>query len=121
MISEKCLLVPFKYSNKVAYVVEFSNKFIRLYAQGELVRKSSGGTVALSFVRTNDVGNVTVNGLSYSSSQPYVQPLVINTPYSYADLWNEEEQVWNIQTIQYGDVLYVFHKKYPIYGLKALF
>lgn len=118
MISEKCLLVPFKYSNKVAYVVEFSNKFIRLYAQGELVRKSSGGTVALSFVRTNDVGNVTVNGLSYSSSQPYVQPLVINTPYSYADLWNEEEQVWNIQTIQYGDVLYVFHKKYPIMVLK---
>ena len=47
-----------------------------------------------------------------------MQPLVIKTPYSYADLWNDEEQVWNIQTIQYGDVLYVFHKKYPIMVLK---
>ncbi len=135
MVNMKSLLVPFKYSHKVAYVVEFSHLKIRLYAQGTQVLlggnhdfenfqtgvKTSGiGSVDISFDNLLDEASLQNVG----NDEPMVltsaleEPLVIETPYSYDDLWNEDELCWNVQTIQYGDILYIFHKKYPIMMLK---
>lgn len=132
MYNEKCLLVPFKYSHKVAYVVEFSHKLIRLYAQRKLACYDDDELPSFNRVLTHDVGDVTIKKTASetalteaaaattasSSSSTSGRTILISTPYTYDDLWDEDEQVWNIQTIQNGDILYIFHKKYPIMVLK---
>lgn len=45
MVNARSFLFPFKYSHRVAYVIEFSHKKIRMYAQGKLVRDISKTTM----------------------------------------------------------------------------
>ena len=45
MVNARSFLFPFKYSHRVAYVIEFSHKKIRMYAQGKLVRDMSKTTM----------------------------------------------------------------------------
>lgn len=118
MVNEKCLLVPFRYSHKVAYVVEFSHKLIRLYAQGYLAQYDIYEENVLGAVYSSGVSTILVNGKSYPANAQVAPLITLPTPYSFADLWDEDELVWNIQTIQNGDILYIFHKKYPIMMLK---
>ena len=104
MSNARSFLFPFRYSNKVAYVVEFSHRKIRLYAKKSLV--SNFGV---------DVGEIGINTADDFSSYP---PLEIVSPYSFDDLWDNEELCCKIQTIQHSDVLYIFNEKYPIMTLK---
>ncbi|MCM1324634.1 MAG: hypothetical protein NC218_10970 [Acetobacter sp.] len=125
MVSEKCLLVPFKYSHKVAFMLEFSHKKIRIYAQGKLLKNEDMLKKNDFYFKTTGIGEVLVNGnqagevmsaaVAERAQSEYFE---IASPYSYADLWDEEELCWKIQTIQNGDVLYVFNAKFPIMTLK---
>lgn len=123
MVGAKSLLVPFRYSHKVAFVVEFSHLKIRLYAQGKLFRPTQNDSASefdFSKVQMMGVGEVKINGVVSNSGavDKTIEPLVINSPYSYDDLWDDDELCWKIQTIQNCDVLYIFHEKYPIKTLK---
>ena len=104
MSNARSFLFPFRYSNKVAYVVEFSHRKIRLYAKKSLVTTFG--------VETTDEG---IESRADFSSYP---PLEIESPYSFDDLWDSEELCCKIQTIQHSDVLYIFNEKYPIMTLK---
>ena len=42
----------------------------------------------------------------------------IETPYSFDDLWDNEELCCKIQTIQHSDVLYIFNEAHPVMTLK---
>lgn len=42
----------------------------------------------------------------------------LTTPYTNEDLWDANNLCCRIQTIQNGDILYIFHAKYPIMMLK---
>ena len=105
----RSFLVPFKYSHKVAYVVEFSHLKIRLFAKNKLVKLDgkdfSGNVEELSGE------NVDLHALNDDA-------LVIDSPYSYDDLWDEEDKCMGIQTIQHSDVLYIFNENHPIMMLK---
>ncbi len=104
MSSARSFLFPFKYSEKVAYVVEFSHRKIRLYAKKSLVTTFGVGG--------SDEG---ITPLADFSSYP---PLEIESPYTYEDLWDSVDLCCKIQTIQHSDVLYIFNEKYPIMMLK---
>lgn len=106
MSSARSFLFPFRYSSKVAYVVEFSHKKIRLYAKRSLVT-TFGVDVSSSDAEIETTADF--------SSYP---PLEIASPYSYEDLWDNEELCCKIQTIQHSDVLYIFNEKHPIMTLK---
>lgn len=136
MSNARSFLFPFKYSHRVAFVVEFSHKKIRLYAQSQLLsvmglKKINDGNVLI--INSSDLGNIwlgnaasdlpntpmTVDVDTDSDAEQDVYPAMeIAAPYTYADLWDEEELCCKIQTIQHSDVLYIFNKKYPIMVLK---
>ena len=99
---KRSFLVPFKYSHKVAYVVEFSHKKIRLFAKNQIV--TEGGVEVLS-----DDEKLLAN---------QYPELVIDSPYGYEDLWNDDEKCFGLQTIQHSDVLYIFNENHPITMLK---
>ena len=98
----KSFLVPFKYSQKVAYIVEFSHLKIRLFAKNQLVSE----------------GGVDVASLDAELTKNDYPELIINSPYEYSDLWNDEDKCFGLQTIQHSDVLYIFNKNHPITMLK---
>ena len=104
MSSARSFLFPFRYSNKVAFVVEFSHHKIRLYAKKSLVTTFG--------VDMSDEGDVSVADFS---SYP---PLEIDSPYGFDDLWDREELCCKLQTIQHSDVLYIFNEKFPVMTLK---
>ena len=104
MSSARSFLFPFKYSEKVAYVVEFSHRKIRLYAKKSLVTTFG--------VEASDEG---ITPLDDFSLYP---PLEIESPYTYEDLWDADDLCCRIQTIQHSDVLYIFNEKHPIMVLK---
>ena len=133
MVNARSFLVPFKYSHKVAYMLEFSPHKIRFYKQGALLRPVSevdnveviereeivsmsaeeNNTDLTPMVITDDVvieGEI-VSGLN---NQPYE----ISSPYGFDDLWDEEELCFQLQTIQHSDVLYIFSEHHPIMVLK---
>lgn len=97
MANAKSFLFPFKYSNKVVYVVEFSHEKIRLFAKKKLVTELGVG-----------------EDVDYSNASP----IVIDSPYTFGDLWNGEELCCKIQTIQHCDVMYIFSENHPIKVLK---
>lgn len=126
MVNAKSLLIPFRYSHKVAFVVEFSHQKIRLHTQS-----GQAGTDNPQFsVLTPDfskailfgVGQVVISGENDSGGNQNdvtaAAPLELQSPYTYEDLWDEDELCWKIQTIQNCDILYIFHEKYPIKMLK---
>ncbi len=99
---KRSFLVPFKYSHRVAYVVEFSHKKIRLFAKNQIV--TDGGIEAL-------VDDEELLATQYPE-------LLIDSPYGYEDLWNDDEKCFGLQTIQHSDVLYIFSENHPITMLK---
>lgn len=100
MANAKSFLFPFKYSSKVAYVVEFSHEKIRLFAKKKLVTELGVG---------NDFSEV-----DYLEAEP----IVIKSPYTLGDLWDSDELCCKIQTIQHCDVMYIFNENHPIKVLK---
>lgn len=100
MANARSFLFPFKYSNKVAYVVEFSHKKIRLFA------------------KKKPVTELGVDGEFDNEDYANANPIVIDTPYSLGDLWDSNELCCKIQTIQHCDVMYIFNENHPIKVLK---
>ena len=108
MVGARSFLVEFKYSHKVAYVVEFSHKKIRLFAKNQIVREDG--------IELNDFVDVGEEDKELSvSGFPVIE---IESPYEFKDLWDEVEKCCLLQTIQHSDVLYVFNENYPIMTLK---
>lgn len=83
----RCYLVPFEIGGRSAFVLEFGNGYIRFYANH---------------------GQVVKNDLT---------PYEIESPYSSSDLWDAKEECYTLSTTQCGDVMYIFHPKYPIHTL----
>ena len=105
MVNARSFLVEFKYSHKVAYIIEFSHKKIRLFAKNQLVKEN--GVEGLSVDENNKI--------DLTGDFPYIE---IETPYEFLDLWDEEEKCCLLQTIQHSDVLYIFSENHPIMTLK---
>lgn len=132
MSKARSFLFPFKYSHKVAFVVEFSHKKIRLYAKGKLLnvmglKENGNGMVT---IKSSDKGSVNfmnsevvaddklaVDWLAERISDD-VPVLEIESPYAYSDLWDDDELCCRIQTIQHSDVLYIFNERFPVKVLK---
>lgn len=127
MSSARSFLFSFKYSHKVAYVLEFSHLKIRIYAQHQLLDGSgivlngdsdleveSGNETPAAAVAESEADNVE----TVVTASGAVEPLEIVSPYKYSDLWDEEELCCKIQTIQHSDVLYIFNEAFPIMVLK---
>lgn len=110
MVNARSFLFPFKYSHRVAYVIEFSHKKIRMYAQGKLVRDMSKTTMG------GESG--TTGGIPDDIVEKVFPVLEIASPYAYSDLWDNEEQCCKIQTIQHSDILYIFNEDFPLMVLK---
>ena len=102
MSNARSFLFPFKYSHRVAYVVEFSHLKIRLFAQRDLVRKHV----------------VSTSGATDDEPDEAFPPLEISSPYTYSDLWDDDELCCKIQTIQHSDIMYIFNANHPIMLLK---
>ena len=77
MSNARSFLFPFKYSHRVAYVVEFSHLKIRLYAQRALVRQH----------------NIVTEGGGGTTEEPdeAFPPFELTSPYTYSDLWDDDE------------------------------
>ncbi len=105
MVYARSFLFEFKYSHKVAYVVEFSHYKIRLFAKNQIVNE--GGIEDNIYSKTDE-----------ESIQSDFPEIVIDSPYGFDDLWDEEEKCCLLQTIQHSDVLYVFSENHPIMTLK---
>ena len=110
MGNARSFLVPFKYSDKVAYVVEFSHKKIRLFAKNQIL--TEGG---IEFLNKYEMLNEDDGTLMQVVDYPI---LVIDSPYEYEDLWDEDDKCFGLQTIQHSDVLYIFNENHPIMTLK---
>jgi len=117
MVNARSFLVPFKFSQSVSYVLEFSHEKLRIYTEE--------GVVAIDDEITEQDNDYFYH-VSYADNL-YFNPLVndgndteltISTPYSVDDLWDEEELCFKLQTIQHSDVLYIFSEKYPVKVLK---
>ncbi len=129
MNKARSFLFPFKYSHRVAFVVEFSHKKIRLYAQGELLSvmglkvqgddnimmKKTNQFERVFFGKPADAAPAAEGDENYVYGYPVLE---IASPYTYADLWDENELCCKIQTIQHSDILYIFNKNHPIMALK---
>lgn len=122
MANARSFLVPFLYSHKVAYVIEFSHEKIRLFAKGKQVKSlvlsnmGDGGDLIVEDDGSSE--NVVTDGenteLENTSSTAYE----IASPYTLADLWDEDGLCFKLQTIQHSDVLYIFSENHPIKVLK---
>lgn len=126
MVSARSFLVPFRYSHKVAYIIEFSHLAIRLYRQRTLVTEDS---ISPSVSPTELISGDDEEDEDLSLDVGIVLPEIfdedelsngfeIATPYTYEDLWDDEELCFKLQTIQHSDVLYIFSEKHPIKVLK---
>lgn len=131
MVNARSFLVNFKFSHKVTYVVEFSHNKIRLYSEGKPVY--SGGGIGPTASISGDTAyasmgyNVIPSGISAMSDTSVSvwdllndeeNILTLESPYAYADLWDNDEQCFKLQTIQHSDMLYIFSENHPIYVLK---
>ena len=81
--AERTWLVPFKFSDDVAFVLEFGNLYVRFYTQhGQVV---TGGPPA---------------------------PLEVGTPWTAADL-TAPDGTFRLSMVQSADVIYIAHPSYP--------
>lgn len=135
MVSARSFLVPFKYSESLTYVLEFSHQKLRIFAQGKPVFAPSP---SLDDDEDEEYTNITVmsndgyfvdNSAAFGSineTNGNWEPIIdgnddiytIETPYWSEDLWDDNELCFKLQTIQHSDVLYIFSEKYPIKVLK---
>lgn len=125
------VLIPFKFSQTQAYMLEFGNNYIRFYANNAQILTTGTtfiltGTPLLTAVYTDPVRGVLgqfyasraasqlqVNEtfIAVSTSVPTNTILELPSPYKTADLQQ-------IQFCQSADTLYLFHPNYPIYKLQ---
>lgn len=123
MVSARSFLFPFKYSSNVAYVVEFSHLKIRLFAKSQLVTEA-GISFSSGLPSVDDYFIVETGEAALADAQAEVSSandfsaLEIETPYTYKDLWDNDEKCCKIQTIQHSDVMYIFNEGFPIKTLK---
>ncbi len=133
MVSARSFLVPFKYSPKISYVLEFSHESIRVYTHGQPILVEDEENISLN---SEDIQPTTVTAGSYiCTSDMSVKSDIVSTtwhlvdedettvysissPYTYGDLWDDEELCFKLQTIQHSDVLYIFSERHPIKVLK---
>lgn len=119
MVNARSFLVPFLYSHKVAYVIEFSHEKIRLFAKGKLVNglvlSGQGGNGDLIVEDDGSALNAASEEEIQSTSATAYE---IASPYTFADLWDEDGLCFKLQTIQHSDVLYIFSENHPIKVLK---
>ena len=124
MVSARSFLVGFRYSHKVSYVVEFSHLTIRLYRERELMTDNgiAPSVVIPQLVEEEndeplnlDVGVVTPEIFDEDDLDNGFE---IETPYTFEDLWDDEELCFKLQTIQHSDVMYIFSEAHPIMMLK---
>lgn len=79
--SRRAELVRFKFAGNAGFVLEFGDKYIRLFANhGQLLKDQA--------------------------------VYELESPYTLADIWNDELECYNLHFAQNGDVLYIFHPKY---------
>lgn len=130
MTGARSFLFPFKYSHKVAYIIEFSHRKIRIYAQRKLLRNLEKSTLPV-VTEELTIDKIVLKTVSVSTDATAKNEntgstdtgggfpiLEISSPYTYGDLWDSEEQCCKIQTIQHSDILYIFNENYPIKVLK---
>ena len=81
--SKRAYLYRFKVNGNAGFILEFGNKYLRLYANhGQMLN--------------NDLAD------AYE----------LETPYSLEDIWDADMECYKLQFAQKGDVLYIFHPKY---------
>ncbi len=133
MISGRSFLFPFKYSHKVAYVIEFSHRKLRVLSpEGLIVQDDCKWEIMYpgsSVTVTGSGTEITISGVQPLangdiSTLPVLPEFVMAdqwtliTPYTLDDLWDYDELCCKIQTIQHSDVLYIFSENHPIKVLK---
>jgi len=135
MVSARSFLVPFKYSQQLTYVLEFSHMKLRIYAQGKpLFAPVASSAEGDENEQSTNIAVMSNNGYfsdnhaafgSVNETGGSWQPIIdgdeiyeIETPYWLEDLWDGDELCFKLQTIQHSDVLYIFSEKYPIKVLK---
>ena len=131
MVSARSFLVAFKYSHKEAFVVEFSHQKIRIYEQktaedfSDATASVNGGIYEITtaandyFVDHGAIGAADDVDNHWSLSNDSDDEIIsLVSPYKYGDLWDDEEMCFKLQTIQHGNVLYIFSEAYPIKMLK---
>jgi len=135
MVNVRSFLVPFKFSQKLTYVLEFSQQKLRIYAQGKPVFAPADANNDSQ--EEQNYTNITVmggNGYFLDNNAAFGtdneansrwEPIIdgdeiyeLETPYWTEDLWDEDELCFKLQTIQHSDVLYIFSEKFPIKVLK---
>ncbi len=140
MVSARSFLVPFKYSHVETYMIEFSHQKIRFYTQNNKVTEDDDISNSSS---DDDEEVITISTAGFmpdigihpvpkdirlysdvNADKPELfmtangQAVSINSPFSYEDLWDDQEMCFKLQVIQHSDVLYIFSEKYPIKVLK---
>jgi len=121
MVSARSFLVPFKFSQSLAYVLEFSHQKLRIYRKGQPVEAEedeSDQSLESDYFIERDIYGRSNDSYQWTLTDNDNSALVINTPYGYDDLWDEEELCFKLQTIQHSDVLYIFSENHPIKVLK---
>ncbi|MBR5598534.1 MAG: hypothetical protein IKW39_00685, partial [Alphaproteobacteria bacterium] len=113
MVSSRSFLVEFKYSHKVAYIVEFSHKKIRLFNRNSIVRESD-----VHYSLDFELYEGENKDAELKDDNITTPEIVIESPYGFEDLWDEVEKCCLLQTIQHSDVLYIFNENHPIMMLK---
>ena len=125
MVNARSFLVGFRYSHKVAYVVEFSHLTIRLYYKRALLTEAPlGPSVVVPSLGEEEEDDEPLN-INVGVVTPEIfdeddldNGFEIATPYTYEDLWDDDELCFKLQTIQHSDVMYIFSEKHPIMVLK---
>jgi len=130
MVSARSFLVAFRFSHKEAFVVEFSHQKIRIYEKknAEDFSDATPSVSGNSYTVTTSANDYFVDhgaiGISddannyWSLSNEDDEVTTLTSPYNYNDLWDDEEMCFKLQTIQHGNVLYIFSENYPIKMLK---
>lgn len=131
MVSARSFLVPFRFSHKEAFVVEFSHQKIRIYEQknaedfSDATASVSGNSYQVTtaaqdyFVEQGIIGAADDVDNHWNLSDDGNDEIIsVASPYKYVDLWDNEEMCFKLQTIQHGNVLYIFSEAYPIKMLK---
>jgi hypothetical protein len=120
------VLIPFKFSATQAYMLEFGHQYIRFYQNGGQVL-ATGTLYQVVGHDSNSIGTFTFNavrstlvplpGEIITASVPVTAatPLSLSTPYSGT---TTTQDTASIRYIQNGDVMYLFHPKYPVLKLQ---
>lgn len=116
MVSARSFLFGFTNSNRESFVVEIYHHRMRINRQKHTMNFYKKNRGALEVAAD---GFEVINS-NNENSNAVEQWLIDDTPYSYDDLWDEEEQCLKLQVIQHSDVMYIFSEVHPIMMLKHI-